>query len=280
MVGLGKSISHTKASMEYGWNQEKDAEIVYKQNLIGENPNEITKEFKMIQSQNGNCTVNTLSFVLSPTIEDGKKLDDDDLTKITDEFIKDLNLGDDRQAIGFVHNDKNHKHIHLYINRIDFKGKAYNDSFIGKRAQKAAERVAIKLGLQTVKQVNEQKLENTKSIRNEIKLKHEFCLINIKPINFQDYVDKMKTLDVEVVPVISKKNQLQGFRYKYKNTNLKASEVSRDLSINKFSKYFTNKRDFSNSYKLNNGILINHKVVQLPLSIINNNPNKNNNHKL
>lgn len=31
--------------------------------------------------------------------------------------------------------DKDHKHIHLYVNRIDFKGVSYNDSFIGKRSQ-------------------------------------------------------------------------------------------------------------------------------------------------
>ena len=41
--------------------------------------------------------------------------------------MKEMNLGE-RQAIAFVHQDKEHKHIHLYVNRIDFNGKAYNDS--------------------------------------------------------------------------------------------------------------------------------------------------------
>lgn len=52
MTGKGKSISHTKASISYGWNQEKDAEIIHSQHLAGENPKEITEEFKIIQSQN------------------------------------------------------------------------------------------------------------------------------------------------------------------------------------------------------------------------------------
>lgn len=148
MIGKGKSISHTKASIEYGWNQEKDAEIVFKQNLAGETPKEITNEFKIIQSMNANCNRNTFSYVLSPSIEDGKKLDANGLNKITDAFIKDLKL-ENHQAIAFVHNDKDHKHIHLYVNRIDFRGKAFNDSFIGKRSQKAAERVAERLNLKT-----------------------------------------------------------------------------------------------------------------------------------
>ncbi|WP_050810845.1 hypothetical protein [Croceivirga radicis] len=49
MIGKGKSISHTQASMAYGWNQEKDAEVVYKKLLVGDNPKEITQEFKLIQ---------------------------------------------------------------------------------------------------------------------------------------------------------------------------------------------------------------------------------------
>ena len=41
MIGKGMAISHTKASMAYGWNQEKNAEVVFKQELIGSNPEEI-----------------------------------------------------------------------------------------------------------------------------------------------------------------------------------------------------------------------------------------------
>ena len=152
MIGKGKSISHTGASMEYGWNQEKDAEIVFQQHLYGESPKEITKEFKLLQGQNYNCRKNTLSFVISPTIKDGKKLTTSDLQKITEKFMKELKLGE-RQAIAFVHQDKDHKHINLYVNRIDFKGVAYNDSFIGKRSQLAAEKVAESMQLTTVKQV-------------------------------------------------------------------------------------------------------------------------------
>ena len=49
MIGKGKAIAHTQASVAYGWNQEKGAEVVFKQELIGDNPNEITQEFKMVQ---------------------------------------------------------------------------------------------------------------------------------------------------------------------------------------------------------------------------------------
>jgi hypothetical protein len=230
MIGKGKSISHTNASMRYGWNQEKDAEVVLKEQLYGNTPNEITQEFKLLQDQNHNCTKNTLSFVISPTIEDGKELSSKDLNKITKEFIKQLNL-QDRQAIAFVHKDKEHKHIHLYVNRIDFKGQAYNDSFIGKRSQQAAEKVAERLHLTTVKQVQFEKDFQLRETRKEIKRRHDLTIKQFQPKNFDDYIKGMATNKVKVIPSINKQEKLQGFRFEFQGHNLKGSSVHRKMSL-------------------------------------------------
>ena len=88
MIGKGHSISRTRASIGYGWNQEKDAEVVLKKYLAGETPEEIAEEFKIIQSQNERCINNTFSFVVSPTIEDGKNLSLKDLEEISKKFLK------------------------------------------------------------------------------------------------------------------------------------------------------------------------------------------------
>ena len=230
MIGKGQSISHTNASMRYGWNQEKDAEVVLKEQLYGNTPNEITQEFKLLQDLNHNCTKNTLSFVISPTIEDGKDLSSKELNKITKEFIKQLNL-QDRQAIAFVHKDKEHKHIHLYVNRIDYKGQAYNDSFIGKRSQQAAEKVAERLHLTTVKQVQFEKEFQQKEIRQEIKRRHDLTIKQFQPKNFDDYIKAMEANKVKVIPSINKQDKLQGFRFEFQGHNLKGSSVQRNMSL-------------------------------------------------
>ncbi|OBX26155.1 relaxase/mobilization nuclease-like protein [Gelidibacter algens] len=235
MIGKGKSISHTKVSMSYGWDQEKDAEIVLKEFLHGDSPAEITQEFKMLQDQNFNCTKNTLSFIISPTIEDGKRLDKSKLEEISKRFIHEMKLGA-RQAVAFVHKDKEHKHIHLYVNRIDFKGVAYNDSFIGKRSQLAAERVAEQMGLTTVKQVQFEKEFNLKEIRIEIKRRHDLTMNQFKPKSFEDYIKYMETNGVKVIPAINNQNNLQGFRFQFDGHNLKGSEVHRSMSIGNIGK--------------------------------------------
>jgi hypothetical protein len=229
MIGKGKAIAHTKASIQYGWNQEKDAVVVFKQELAGHSPEEITQEFKMLQDQNYHCKKNTLSFVLSPTIEDGKQLNQKELGKICQKFIEQMKL-EQRQAIAFAHKDKQHTHIHLYVNRIDYRGKAYNDSFIGKRSQLAAEKVAEQLQLTTVKQVQMEKEFLRSDVRKEIKRRHELTLKQFALNNFDEYIKYMKTNGVQVIPSINKSNQLQGFRFEFNGYNLKGSEVHQSMS--------------------------------------------------
>ena len=55
MIGKGKSIAHTGESMDYGWNQEKQAEVIYGQHLAGNDAKQVTDEFKIIQEQNTRC---------------------------------------------------------------------------------------------------------------------------------------------------------------------------------------------------------------------------------
>lgn len=230
MIGMGKSISHTGASMGYGWNEEKDAKVVYREHLAGDNPKEITQEFKIIQTQNHRCKKNTLSFVLSPTIKDGQKLKEKELKEITERFIKEMKL-QERQAIGFVHQDKSHLHIHLYVNRIGFDGKAYKDNYIGKRSQQAAEKVAQQMGLTTVREVQQEKLNEIKNVRQEIKQVHEKVIAEMKPKDFDQYIKYMTQRNVEVISSINKSNLLRGFRFEYKGQNLKGSEVHRSMSM-------------------------------------------------
>ncbi len=227
---MGKSISHTGASMGYGWDEEKEAEVIYQEHLAGDNPKEITQEFKIIQTQNQRCKKNTMSFVLSPTIKDGQDLKDKQLTEITQRFVQEMKL-QERQAIAFVHRDKSHLHIHLYVNRIGFDGKAYKDNFIGKRSQQAAEKVAQQMGLTTVREVQQERLNEIQSIRQEIKQVNEKVLTEMKPKDFDQYIKYMKQRNVEVIPSINKSKRLQGFRFEYKGQNLKGSEVHRSMSM-------------------------------------------------
>ncbi|WP_236640844.1 relaxase/mobilization nuclease domain-containing protein [Flagellimonas alvinocaridis] len=262
---MGKSISHTAASMSYGMNQEKEAEIIHSQYLAGETPREITEEFRIIQEQNELCRKNTLSFVLSPTIEDGKKLEKEQLKEMTERFLKEMRLRE-HQAVAFVHRDKEHVHVHLYANRISFEGKAYNDSFIGKRSQQIAERVARQMELTTVREAQQEKLYRMQELRSEIQRIHEKVMAQERPRDFDQYIKSMEQNRVKVIPSINRQNQLQGFRFEYKGTNLKGSEVHRSMSMGRIAGQMNFEKERAQRIAKDKSMELLGRTVNVPMS--------------
>ncbi|MDF0707760.1 relaxase/mobilization nuclease domain-containing protein [Flagellimonas okinawensis] len=263
---MGKSISHTAASMSYGMNEEKESEIIHSQFLAGETPQEITEEFRVIQEQNELCKKNTLSFVLSPTIEDGKKLEAQQLKEMTERFLKEMKLRE-HQAVAFVHRDKEHLHVHLYANRISFEGKAYNDSFIGKRSQQMAERVARQLELTTVREAQQEKLYRMQELRSQIQRIHEKVMVQDRPRDFDQYIKSMEEHKVKVVPSINRQNQLQGFRFEYKGTNLKGSEVHRSMSMGRIATQMNFEKDMVQRIAKEKNMQLLGRTVNVPISL-------------
>ncbi|WP_298528416.1 relaxase/mobilization nuclease domain-containing protein [uncultured Christiangramia sp.] len=261
MIGKGHAIASTGASIEYGWNQEKDAEVVFREYLAGKTPKEITEEFKIIQSQNERCTQNTLSFVLSPTVKDGQEMSKTQLKEITSRFLKEMELKN-RQAIAFVHRDKAHTHVHVYVNRIGFDGKAYNDSFIGKRSQIAADNVAKEMGLTRVKDVQQEKLKELNWQRQAIRHINNRVL-ETRPKSLDEYINKMKSCNIQVIPSINKSNQLQGFRFEYKGANLKGSEVHRSMTGGKLIAEISQNAKGIGMKEISTGLKLMNKTVQL-----------------
>jgi hypothetical protein len=234
MVGKAKSIGHTSNAVDYGKEKEGSQEVS-RNKLLGNSGYEIEQEFKVYQNLNSNTKLNTISVVLSPDPNDGRKLTNEEFKQITHSYLEKMNL-QEHQHIAYVHRDRDHTHIHLYVNRIDDKGKAYNDSFIGKRTHHIADEIAKEKGLVSARDKmyqnsNREKL-NLKELKKEIFKKHQEVMSD-KPQSFDNYIKQMNLKGVDVKPTINKQGQLQGFRVTDRETknNFKASEVNRSMSI-------------------------------------------------
>jgi hypothetical protein len=186
---------------------------------------------------------------------------------MTERFVKEMKL-QERQAIAFVHRDKEHIHVHLYVNRIGFDGKAYKDNYIGKRSQLAAEQVAKQMGLTTVKEVQQEKLNELQNIRTEIKRIHEKVITDMKPKDFDQYIKYMKQRNVEVIPSITKSNQLRGFRFEYKGNNLKGSEVHRSMSMGRIAERIGFDRNVAQKIAKENSLSMLGKTVGLSPNLV------------
>ncbi len=173
----------------------------------------------------------------------------------------------ERQAIAFVHRDRAHTHVHLYVNRIGFDGKAYNDSFIGKRSQLAAENVAKDISLTTAREVQLEKELDSIKVRLEIKNIHQKVMENERPKTLDGYIKAMQKRDVEVIPVINKADRLQGFRLEYQGRNFKASEVHRSMSGGKIMGQLSQNRGMAKPKEVGKSVQLLGKTVEMSTNL-------------
>lgn len=242
MIALAKSCSGGGSLLNYIMSDKKGYEL-FRSNLCGRNPKEIMEEIKIIQDFNQRAVNKTLSLVLSPSINDGNKLSDSDLREISIEFLKELNIDINQfQILAFIHTEKQHKHLHFYINRLNMNTlKLVNDHHIGKRAQWIAHRMALKRNLISAKQVMINKIKSIekKEVSDEKLIKTDIYKKHLKAIDkhlssFSEYIDVMKSMGVIVQPTINKQGLTQGHRLidVATNSNYKASEVNRKMNLN------------------------------------------------
>ena len=241
MIGKASSVTGSVAGMDYLREEGKGYELD-RNRLLGETSKELMQEFRMQQLENSTCKRKMFTAVISPDVSDGKKLTDLELKEIGKEFMQGIGVDTEKQAyIMIVHTEKEHKHIHLYANRIQENGKAINDSFIGKKASQVAHNIAKSRGLVSAKELMIEKTnlakELDKNLKAEIFKKHQ-TVMRSKPKTLGNYIQGMKKVGLEIQPTINKQGQIQGFRVLDKTTNInhKMSDINRSLSANNLIK--------------------------------------------
>src|SRR5690606_19796180 len=124
-----------------------------------------------------------------------------------------------------IHNSTGKVHIHAIINRIN-NGKALNDSWISKKAQEGAEKMALLYGWKTAS-----------DIKNIVKLDREIIKNSIKDLlnenkvtSFVQFLELLNKKGLEPQKVYSKvTGKLSGYSIK----GHKASDIDRKLTVSR-----------------------------------------------
>lgn len=238
MIAIGKSISHLSASISYAQKSEKG--VLLDKNIVSETPYGVSKEFKLFQDMNNRCERNALSFVISPTIENGRQLSHENLKTINQSFLDKMGLKN-HQYIAFVHENTSHKHIHLYVNRISKSGEAYKDNYISNRSSRAAETISHEMGLTLAKDVQHAKTKDKLMQHSAIHNVKELAKSTLKDPNIHSIDSFSRSFNKEGAhfnirseAYKNQKGDFQGLRFyitqEGKEERFKASEIDRSLS--------------------------------------------------
>ena len=224
MIGKAQSISHASNAINYAMEKQGAVEIS-RNNVIGENGKEIAKEFRVFQNLNARCQRNTISFVLSPSIPVGNKLTNQDFKNLSDDFLTRMDLKEN-QWITFLHCDKDHQHLHIFVNRIDYNGRAYKDHFISKKAQRIAESMAKARGFKTAKEVQKVKEQR---LGTQVKNATIKVLPQI-PRDIFEYADLLKNQGIKLHLKQASNGKVVGTKFQIGKESIKGSAVDRSFS--------------------------------------------------
>lgn len=244
MIAKCKAVGGSAAGMTYLFQDKEDKTKVRgyeldRNMLIGESPNEVMSELKAWNRDNGKALKNEVfSMVLSPAGKDGRELTDQQLTKLCQNFIQQT-LGIDPSTQPYymrVHDDTKQKHVHIYLPRTNAQGKTISDKLCQYRAMDVADGLAKQYGLIRAMEIKKQNLQEVQVGRALIKERLNQILPDCR--SFEEFKQKSQKADVKVLETINKQGQLQGYRLKMGEINLKASQVDRGLTLGKLDLLF------------------------------------------
>jgi len=225
MISKAKSIKGSSQGIDYILDDKGLAFELDRNGLVGKDGKEILQELRMVQAENRTCQNNTLSIVLSPDARQ-RSLSPEELKKMLHTHLDNLGLMD-HQWIATVHSSTQNQHIHIIANRIGFDGKALTDSFISKKAQESAERIAQSMGLKSAKEIEIQRKIETKGLKKEIE--KSILESKAKCNSFDEFCELMKTKGYDVKPSYNKQGAMFGMRIDSPDNSFKLSEINRNI---------------------------------------------------
>ena len=133
IIKPGKSF---KGLAEYLCKDQDRAVILASEGVRDYNYKSMAKDFESQAAYNPNISSPVQHVILS--YYPGENVDDEKMVRIAKEYLEKLEIKDTQYAV-VKHNDRDHPHTHIIINRVGDNGKAIKDNWIGLRGKKAAQ---------------------------------------------------------------------------------------------------------------------------------------------
>ncbi len=240
VISPGKSFA---GLCRYLYQNRSGSEVILSAGVREYDHAKMAADFIAQASQNPRLKSTVLHIILS--WPPGEKISSDLMATIAKEYMHNLQILETQFAI-VRHDDRDHQHVHLVINRVSNNGKTIKDNYIGLRGKKVAQQLTIKYGLQQAIQkdlvsTNLDRLHGYDAMRYEI-----FEIIHNSLPHSENFEELEKLLQQQGIMVTYKymgqTKEIQGISFSKGEFKFKGSEVDRAFSYLKLQKLFASKK--------------------------------------
>lgn len=177
----------------------KNATLVVASDRINLTNNQtITDSFVMHAGLSSRTKKTVAHFVLAFSLHDAPRIDNILLGQLANEYLQKMGY-DDNQFVAFRHYDKEHPHIHIVVNRVNFKGKCTKDAYEKDKNVKVCKNLTQKYGLYIAsgkEAVKAQRLRTMDAIRYQMMhaVKETLQVSN----NWKDFENELARLGIRL----------------------------------------------------------------------------------
>jgi hypothetical protein len=220
--------------VNYILDQKKGTELLNIEGLRLKNKDTITESFGQQSELNSRISKPVYHISLSFSAKDKEFLSNEMMVDIAKQYMNRMNICDTQFLIA-RHFDKEHPHIHLVINRVDYQGKTISDRNDRIRSEKICKELTRKHGLYFAQGKEEVKVSR---LHEPDKTKYEIYDTLKKHVDkCFDWLELIENLRQEGIQVDFKTNgntmEVQGIRFTKGGLTFNGSKVDRQFSFSK-----------------------------------------------
>ncbi|HEY4198343.1 MAG TPA: relaxase/mobilization nuclease domain-containing protein [Mucilaginibacter sp.] len=217
--------------------QKHDATILDAAGIRIQEANQMINDFNLQRKFNPDLGKAVGHIVLSWSVNDSEKLNDEVMVKLANEYLHKMKIRD-TQYLVVKHNDREHPHIHIVYNRVDNNGKTISDNFQKQRNVQVAKELTLKHDFYWAvgkEQVNRPQLTGADKVKYE--LFDAICSASKKVKSIDELIKALAKSGINThLKYKGNTNEVQGISFSKSEYKFKGSEIDRSLSYGRLLK--------------------------------------------
>lgn len=204
----------------------------------------MAEDFDLQASENPNLSSPVQHIILA--FPPGEDLQDEKLAEIAQQYLRELEIIQ-TQYVVVSHREKEHKHLHIVLNRVGNDGRTIKDNFLGLRGKKKAQELTQRHGLKAAEK-KDLKMTHVRQMNPQDRTRYEIyqAIHNglVKAQNIAELEGVLKATQIEMIyKYKGQTNEVQGVSFKKGQFRYKGSDIDRLFSYRNLQKILDQKRE-------------------------------------
>lgn len=211
--------------------KREEARVILAEGVREYDYRKMAEDFDLQAIENPNLSSPVQHIILA--FPPGEYLQDEKLAEIAREYLRELEIIQ-TQYVVVSHREKEHKHMHIVLNRVGNNGRTIKDNFLGLRGKKKAQELTQRYGLKPAEK-KDLKKTHIRQMNAHDRTRYEIyqAIQNglVKARNMAELEGMLKTTQIEMIyKYKGQTEEVQGVSFKKDQFRYKGSDIDRRFS--------------------------------------------------